>query len=897
MDTKWKNIKTSPWAKLIALLLTAVLLFCSGFFASVFLRSALLYNGGKAESFVETFAFHDLMSAYERAILVGAEQASVTSYDDWLKTEQGSSMEKNDTIIAGKINAAFDLLDGSGLDTFVTDDNRWRYALDENGDGVYDVYFNYQGTVISREEFNELHYGNFEVEDTGERDEDVTVPTRAAVLTDENGKAYVFDPAKDAYVPADAEETAATTQQPQAQEKDGLNKQTAAISQALYYLDSLGGDTCYGLASREMLLDRYTMQKNNWSKPDTSAPGTGIRSNDASAHYAVFVSSTGNLVTNCGVTKADSEEEILAKLGGAYAESWVNGTYTRISGEPARETHGLLDNLHNAIYGSGDTLELITPEGWLDKQIDRAYFSYTPTNAQDAFTLTKLSYDSFSARATQSPTVCLILTCVLFLLACVCGCWLIVVSGETADGVHVRWFDKIPLLFRAAILLGVSACFIALLCGICFISFYTRDTIYGYSTYAIIRFLAQAPNGITALAVMLAGLPLLALLCSIVRTARTHTFTRYTLSHWVLGKPLRWLWGKLKKLIEKIKYLLAIDYQKDGGKKFKILSLLAVAGFLILSSLLFFVSGLERSPILFFLLWVCNGAVFLFAGLLIVSLDRIMAGASQIKQGQLNARIDTRFMPGFMKQFAADIMSIRDGLNQAVDSAIRDQKMKAELITNVSHDLKTPLTSIVTYVDLLKKCDIEGEDANRYIGILDEKSQRLKTLIEDLVEASKASSGAVELHPVKLNLNEFAAQVVGEHADALEAQGMELILKTPETPVTVTADAQKTSRVMENLFTNISKYGLDGTRVYLDVRESEQFGCMILKNISRYPLDTPAEDLTRRFVRGDSARSGEGSGLGLSIADDLCTLQGGQCIVSTDGDLFKVTVALPRAKD
>ncbi|MBQ6266454.1 MAG: HAMP domain-containing histidine kinase [Clostridia bacterium] len=895
MDTRWKNIKTSPWAKLIALLLTAVLLFCSGFYASLFLRSVLLYNCGQANSFVESYAFHDLMSAYERAILSGAEQASVTSYDEWLKTDQGSGMEKNDKIIAEKINAAFDLLDGSGLDTFVTDDNRWRYALDENGDGVYDVYFNYQGTVISKKAFESLQYSGFDPEEIADADdEDATVPTRAAVLTDESGKAYVFDPAKDAYVPVDTEGTAATTLQPQAQETDGLNKQTAAISQALYYLDSLGGDTCYGLASRETLLERYTMQKDNWSKPDTNAPGTGIRANDASAHYAVFVSSTGNLVTNCGVTKADSEAEILAKLGGAYAESWVNGVYTRISGEQAQAAHGLLGNLHDALYGSSDPLELLQGDG-IYQPIERAYFSYTPSNAEDAFTLAKLGYDDFSARSAQSPAVCLVLACVLFLLACICGIWLSVVSGETAQGVRVRWFDKIPLLFRAAVLLGISACFIALLCGICFVSFYAGETIYGYSFFQASRFLAQAPNGLTALAVLLAGLPLLALLCSVVRTVRTRTFTRYTLCHWVLGKPLRWLWGKLKKLIEKVVYILAVDYQKDGGKKFKILSLLAVAGFLILSSLLFFLSGLERLPLLFFLLWVCNGAVFLFAGLLIVSLDRIMAGASQIKQGQLDAKIDTRFMPGFMKQFAADIMSIRDGLNQAVDSAIKDQKMKAELITNVSHDLKTPLTSIVTYVDLLKKCEIEDEDANRYIGILDEKSQRLKTLIEDLVEASKASSGAIELHPVKLNLNEFAAQIVGEHADALEAQGMELILKTPETPVTVTADAQKTSRVMENLFTNISKYGLEGTRVYLDVLESEQFGCMILKNISRFPLDTPAEELTRRFVRGDSARGGEGSGLGLSIADDLCTLQGGQCIVSTDGDLFKVTVALPRA--
>ena len=894
MDTKSKNINTSGWAKTVALLLAAALFFGAGFCGSLCARSFFLYNNGQAGSFLATDAFHAVMDDYELRILAGAERASVVTYEDFIKTESGKSTQDQ----INRINAAFDLLDASGLETFVGDGERFRYALDRNGDGSYDVFFNYHGDIISRaafesvlrgEELDAYGYNDDEgLDETAYEDEPTAPVTNPAYIT-ANGIRYFYDAAADQYVREDGAAAEMTTVPPAEATTQAMEKDVYQISQALLLLDSQGGDTCYGLISREELIERI---KRNYGWQDHAQDDT-IRRNDASAHYAVFVATTGNLVTNCGVTRADSEEEILRKLGGAYVETYTDGEYHLLQGERQLAASDFSGELRSEFHaGTASYLERFAQAP--DKAISRAYFSYTPTNANDAFTLTKLGYDSFGDG--RSSGFYLAWALVLFALACLVCLWLCVTAGKTVDGPRVFFFDRIPLIFRLVLLVGLAVGAGAALFGLIYSTMPTHLLWY-YGSFRALKLIFSGVNLWAGLLLALTLLPLLALTCSIVRTAKTHTFTRYTLCHWLLGKPLHWLAGKCKKLIERIKYILAVDYEKNGGKKFKILSLLAVAGFLILSSLLFFLAGLARSALLFFLLWICNGAVFLFAGLLIVSLDRIMAGASQIKQGQLDAKIDTRFMPGFMKQFAADIMSIRDGLNQAVDSAIKDQKMKAELITNVSHDLKTPLTSIVTYVDLLKKCGIEGEDANRYLDILDEKSQRLKTLIEDLVEASKASSGAIELHPVKLNLNEFAAQVVGEHADALEAQGMELILKTPETPVTVTADAQKTSRVMENLFTNISKYGLEGTRVYLDVMASEQFGCMILKNISRYPLDTPAEDLTRRFVRGDSARGGEGSGLGLSIADDLCTLQGGQCIVSTDGDLFKVTVAFPRTQD
>ena len=288
--------------------------------------------------------------------------------------------------------------------------------------------------------------------------------------------------------------------------------------------------------------------------------------------------------------------------------------------------------------------------------------------------------------------------------------------------------------------------------------------------------------------------------------------------------------------------------------------------------------------------------IMLWVILFIASLDRIMHGVASVRLGRLNVRIDQGLMPSFLRNFARDITSMQDGLEKAVDSAVKDQRMKAELITNVSHDLKTPLTSIVNYVDLLKRCNVEDEDAKKYISILDEKSQKMKKLIEDLVEASKASSGAVELHPTKIDLCEFAAQAVGEHEDELKEKNIEIVLNFHARPVMIIADAQKTSRIVENLFSNLRKYALEGTRVYIDVNGGDNFGTLTFRNISKFPLNIAPEELTQRFVRGDASRSGEGSGLGLSIANDLCELQGGKFNIAIDGDLFKVSIAMPKAQ-
>ncbi len=233
-------------------------------------------------------------------------------------------------------------------------------------------------------------------------------------------------------------------------------------------------------------------------------------------------------------------------------------------------------------------------------------------------------------------------------------------------------------------------------------------------------------------------------------------------------------------------------------------------------------------------------------------------------------------------------------LQKAVIKAVKDERTKTELITNVSHDLKTPLTSVINYIDLLKQCDIRDKKALEYMGVIDEKSIKLKRLIEDLIEASKVSSGNVAINKTKLNLNELATQAIVEENSELEKHGLSLIFNEPEQKVIVTADGTKIYRVIENLLSNVCKYSAPHSRVYASVYSQGGYGYFEIKNISSEPLNISAEELTERFVRGDASRNRDGNGLGLSIAKDLCALNDGELIISIDGDLFKATVKLPR---
>ena len=277
-------------------------------------------------------------------------------------------------------------------------------------------------------------------------------------------------------------------------------------------------------------------------------------------------------------------------------------------------------------------------------------------------------------------------------------------------------------------------------------------------------------------------------------------------------------------------------------------------------------------------------------------LSYIMDGTQRIKNGDIHHKLQLIGEDNFTT-LADNINNIRDGLDKAIDSQLRSERMKSELITNVSHDLKTPLTSIINYIELIKKEEnITPEYLKDYVNVLDSKSKRLKVLIEDLFEASKASSGNIELNMEKIDIIQLLRQSIGELEEKLSEANLDLKINVPEDKVYVRADGRRLYRVLENLLSNISKYSISNTRVYIDITEVEGRVKLIMKNISSYELNFDPEEIMERFKRADDSRNTEGSGLGLAIARDLIKLQGGEFAIDIDGDLFKSIIEFDSIK-
>lgn len=272
----------------------------------------------------------------------------------------------------------------------------------------------------------------------------------------------------------------------------------------------------------------------------------------------------------------------------------------------------------------------------------------------------------------------------------------------------------------------------------------------------------------------------------------------------------------------------------------------------------------------------------------------VLIGARKMASGDLSYQIPEDRLSGSFKDCAQQLNSLSGAANEAMQSRIRSERMKTELITNVSHDIKTPLTSIINFVDLLEKPHSQ-EDTQQYLEVLSRQSQQLKKLIEDLMELSKASSGNISVNPVVLDATEAANQALGEFADKLESAQLTPIIRAPETPLPILADGRLLWRILSNLLGNVVKYAAPNTRVYIDLASADERVQLSIRNISNAELTVTAEELLERFVRGDVSRNTEGSGLGLNIAKSLMEVQHGSLELTLDGDLFKVTLSFPKA--
>lgn len=320
----------------------------------------------------------------------------------------------------------------------------------------------------------------------------------------------------------------------------------------------------------------------------------------------------------------------------------------------------------------------------------------------------------------------------------------------------------------------------------------------------------------------------------------------------------------------------------------------AVCVFLVsfLELLVLSASAGEQEVLFFF--WLAEKLLLIPAVLYIAVMLRTLRQAGQsLAEGDLSHQVETRKLFLEFREHGEDLNRMNRGIALAVEDRLRSERMKTELITNVSHDLKTPLTSVINYADLICREQTDNENVNEYARVLHRQADRLRHLVDDLVEASKAATGNLDVLLAPVDLSTVLSQTEGEYADRLRERELTLVTRRPDSPVTVHADGRRLGRVLDNLMVNVLKYAMPGTRVYLTLESVSGTARLTLRNTSREPLELSAEEFTERFVRGDQARSGEGSGLGLSIAKSLTELQGGRFLLTVDGDLFKVTLEYP----
>ena len=475
-----------------------------------------------------------------------------------------------------------------------------------------------------------------------------------------------------------------------------------------------------------------------------------------------------------------------------------------------------------------------------------------------------------------------------------------------ADQIYLRWIDKIPF--------GVLTGIMFILEGL-FIAGAIAPFELGTTNYAqIIMLVLEA-----SMAGVYFGLYYIA---SIITRCKAHVFMRYTLWYYIT-KPIKKLFDKLK---------LNVELTRENTPLLK--RLIGIFAIVFLAELFtIFIAVVSGSPVLIFLwLIVVKAVEFGVIIKLVMQFDLIRRGTKEIANGNTSYEIDSQKLYPTLKSHADDINSIKDGISLAVDERMKSERMKTELITNVSHDIKTPLTSIINYVDLIKKEDIQDAKMTEYVDVLDRQSVRLKKLLEDLLEASKASTGNLDVNLEKMDVAILLNQLVGEYTEKLADRSLSLVMDTHGfEQVYIMADGRHIWRVFDNLLNNICKYAMEGTRVYIDIlsqnpqgmnasnaaglnvgyynqAEATEIGIdtdaqgeankaathvsIVFKNISATQLNISSDELMERFVRGDSSRNTEGSGLGLSIAQSLMKIMGGDMELEVDGDLFKATLRI-----
>ena len=454
---------------------------------------------------------------------------------------------------------------------------------------------------------------------------------------------------------------------------------------------------------------------------------------------------------------------------------------------------------------------------------------------------------------TEHAGLTVALTVLAALLSLFFFCFSMASAGHWAghEGIHLTWLDKIP----------ADVWLLVLLC-----TFFIGWEAFYYEWGRVFFCAALVPL-------------VLLFLCAFAAQCKAGTVLRGAL----IGRIARFLWRIVRAIFRALLHTLA---------RLPLVWKTALVGLVIAGAeFLLYINDFYRVRYGVFLMMKI---IELLAVLYIaVSLRALQKGGEKLARGDFSSPIDTRYLIGDFKRYGQELNDVQGGLEQAVQEQMKAEHLKTELITNVSHDIKTPLTSIVNYVDLLKKEDMPSPAAREYIAVLDRQSHRLKKLTEDLVEASKASSGAlnVELQPTDVNV--LLSQIEGEYQERLAACHLTLVTQPPAPGTMIQADSRLLSRVMDNLVSNVCKYAMENTRVYVTAAVRDGQAVISFKNVSRDELNISPDELMERFVRGDASRHSEGSGLGLSIARSLVQLQGGTFALPIDADLFRADIVFP----
>ena len=446
--------------------------------------------------------------------------------------------------------------------------------------------------------------------------------------------------------------------------------------------------------------------------------------------------------------------------------------------------------------------------------------------------------------------------------------WLTVTAGRKPkdEEIHLNGFDRWYTEIAAGTVIGIW------LAGTIISGTLIANSSLGYSHVVVTVIVICLICGTYTMAWFLIGY------LSLVRRIKAGTLWKNSL----IRKVLKWIGKCSGKLVD-----FARAFSRNTAEKIKVL---LVGGAFLFLQFLIIGCGFTGAGVFLIILLIVDAAAVIFIIRKADGLDLIMDGLKKISDGELQYKIKTDTLTGKQKVMAEYINNIGSGLDAAVENSLKKERMQTELITNVSHDLKTPLTSIINYVDLMKRENPTDPKIQEYLRILDEKSQRLKVLTEDVVEASKASTGNIKLEMNDIDFVEMVQQVIGEFEEKFQEKNLTMMVHFTDEPSIIYADGQRMWRVLENVFGNVVKYAMEGTRVYAEISNRNKKVTFSLKNISAQPLNISADELTERFIRGDVARNTEGSGLGLSIAKSLTELQGGEFKLYLDGDLFKVMI-------